>query len=361
MKIDCYTYQLPFKNPFESSNNVYARREGIVFAVSGPGGPCYGEAAPLPGFSSETLEDIETQIETHIENWSGLLNSDHPVQELQDHYLAETTLPALQFALDGLAYQVAAQQAQQSLISFLFEEPAPAVAVNGLLSLAGSDDPVLTAQKLHARGFRTIKCKVGTDWPCEQKLLRRIRDRLPGLHIRLDANRAWTTEEAITNLNSIEPVGIEYCEEPLSHPTPEKWGELDRLTNVPLALDESINKNEQWKHLLSYCSFLIIKPMVIGSFSRLFAIRQRARQFNCSLVFTSSLESSIGRTITAVLASGLGSEDHAHGLNTGSLLAQDFTAHQPEVISGVIYSNKLDPAAVDKQHLNQIGTRRIGS
>ncbi|WP_372637984.1 o-succinylbenzoate synthase [Fodinibius sp.] len=361
MKIDCYTYQLPFKKPLESSNYVYAQREGVIFAVSGPGGPCYGEAAPLPGFSSETLEDVTTQIKTHLEDWSTLLGSDHPIQELQAHFLAETTLPALQFALDGLAYQVAAQKARQSLISFLFKDPAPVIAVNGLLSLACPDDPVSTAQKLRSRGFRTLKCKVGIDWPCEQNMLRRIRGRFSDLRIRLDANRAWTTDEAITNLSSIEALDIEYCEEPLSHPTPEKWDELDRNTTVPLALDESINKNEQWESLLRYCSVLIIKPMVIGSFSRLFAIRQKALQFNCSLIFTSALESSIGRTLTAVLASGMGSADYAHGLNTGFLLDRDVTANQPEVVSGVIHSKELDPGRVDKKQLTRISHLEMGS
>lgn len=361
MRLDCYSYQLPFTQPLESSSGIYANREGFILEFSGPGVQCYGEAAPLPGFSSETLGDTQTKIENHIDDWSTLLNTDHPIQHLQAHYLAEGIPPALQFGLDSLAYQSEAQKTNKSLAFFLFKDSFSTVAVNGLLSLIDSDNPISSVQKLISDGFRTIKCKVGTQWPYEQKVLTQIRNQFPDLRIRLDANRAWTLDEAVSNLSALRSVDIEYCEEPLRQPAPEQYRELSRRTPFPLALDESVNKNQDWESLLPYCSVLIIKPMVIGGFTKLFAIRQQAQKYNCSLVFTSSLESSIGRTITAVLASGLGSKDYAHGLHTGPLLARDVASNQPKIISGSIPSKELNTTDVDRTNIETLATTIISS
>ncbi|MDZ7714701.1 MAG: hypothetical protein U5J95_00660 [Balneolaceae bacterium] len=63
--------------------------------------------------------------------------------------------------------------------------------------------------------------------------------------------------------------------------------------------------------------------MVIGAFSKLFATKALVSTHDITTVFTSSLESGIGRMMTATLASGLGAKQTAHGLATGSLLTMD--------------------------------------
>ena len=59
----------------------------------------------------------------------------------------------------------------------------------------------------------------------------------PGMEIRIDANGAWSPEEAVAHLNALEPVGIELCEEPVSGL--EQIAELESQTEIPLAVDES--------------------------------------------------------------------------------------------------------------------------
>jgi hypothetical protein len=51
-------------------------------------------------------------------------------------------------------------------------------------------------------------------------------------------------------------------------------------------------------------------------------LEEIAQERNPKIVFTSSLESGIGRLMTASIAAGLGS-NIAHGLGTGPLLAED--------------------------------------
>lgn len=357
MKLSCYSYRLPFRQSFKSSRQVYQNREGFIFCLSGPDFKCYGESAPLPGFSLETFSTTQTHIEKFTDKWLEILETEHPIRNLRTHYSAAETSAELRFGLDALAYQLQAHKERQSLRTFLFENHLPSLPVNGLLSLVENTDPVSSVEMMVDRGFQTIKCKVGVRFKREREQLGQIRSQFPNLGIRLDANQAWSLNEAISSLNALESIGIEYCEEPLRQPTVNNYRELNQQTSLPVALDESICKSRHWRALMPFCSVLIVKPMVIGGFEELFTVCQQAKKYDCSIVFSSSLESSIGRTITAVLASGLGSPDFAHGLNTGSLLSRDINLDQPKIISGSIQLDDIDTIVVDQAYLETIAEK----
>jgi hypothetical protein len=63
-------------------------------------------------------------------------------------------------------------------------------------------------------------------------------------------------------------------------------------------------------------------------------ILTEAKKHQTKLIFTTSLESGIGRLMTASLAAGLGAPDAAHGLTTGSMLASDIWQDDPFIANG---------------------------
>src|SRR5699024_1868057 len=354
MKLCCFPYMLPLKSGLNDSHYTFYYRKGLLLSLSEGNKKWYGEAAPLPGFSAETTADILDLAEKYGSHWEELLSEDKPVALLSDYYLKADLPPSLKFALDSLAYQLEAHHKQQPVADLLFSNSAPEVAVNGVVSLLQDEDIFEDIKKLITQKFDTLKCKVGLNQERELKLLSIIRKQYPDLNIRLDANRAWTFEEACSNLSALEPLDIGYCEEPLAKPSPRRYSELQQRTDIALALDESLTaadkKNEA---LLPYCSVSILKPMVIGSFQDIFQLSEQASRFNTKVVITTSLESGIGRTITALLASGLGSPDLAQGLNTASLLENDFLPNKPAVEKGSIASGRLFPIAVESHKFNQ--------
>ena len=74
---------------------------------------------------------------------------------------------------------------------------------------------------------------------------------------------------------------------------------------------------------LNAVDLLIIKPMMFGSFTDLNVTKKLADSPNTDIIFTTSLENKIGRTITAILASCWGSKNYAHGLSTASLFNEE--------------------------------------
>lgn len=334
MKLSCYTYQLPFKRPLVTSSRVYHHRQGLLLAVREAGQWHYGEVAPLPGFSAESLEDVTGQLQRHLSDFQTILKSGSPAAQLQDFFKHNEVPPSLQFGLESLALQLEAQQAAQPLSTYLFTDFSSRLRVNGLVSLVDQDELLPAIRQLREEGFETIKCKVGSDFKREQQALADIRTHFPNLRIRLDCNRSWTLEQAIKNLSALDSLNIEYCEEPLAQPRPSAYCRLSGYTEIPLALDETLNKHQNWQEILPSIAVLIIKPMMIGSFETIRAIALQARQAGLSIVVTTSLESSVGRSLVALVAAGLGSPDLAHGLNTGTLLGRDLEPNPTRIKEG---------------------------
>lgn len=346
-----------------TSSRVYQNRSGWILCWQEADRLYFGEAAPLPGFSPEDMQDVQHLIRQHIDRWTQLLKEPDPTLMLAQHYKEENLPATLQFALDSLAYQFKAKRNGTTFSKLLFKDSTPPfIAVNGLISLLDDEETLVNIQSLIKEGFQTIKCKVGQHFQEELEKLTQIRKAFPRLNIRLDANGAWKLPKAIDYLDALAQLNIQYCEEPLTNPTVKNIRSLSQKMNIPLALDEILNTTEQWPSLLSYTSVLVIKPMLIGSFNKLLDIKRKADNQNCALVLTSSLESSIGRGIVALLASGLGTENYAHGLNTGKMLGHDTVPNRPLIQHGQIdFGKQMLPLEADKNHLKNISISSITS
>jgi L-alanine-DL-glutamate epimerase-like enolase superfamily enzyme len=95
--------------------------------------------------------------------------------------------------------------------------------------------------------------------------------------------------------------------------------------------------------------------MMFGNFSEISVTKELADSHYKCIVFTTSLESKIGRTVTSILASGWGTNKYAHGLSTGSLFKYDLGTNQ-EVDSGFIHIPKKPGIGIDLNfnHLKEI-------
>jgi len=335
MTLKAYQYRFPFSTPLVTSTKTFEDREGIILENCLADHSFFGEAAPLPGFSGESLDDVIFNLNKLYPKITACFDSEYPIKSLSTLYTNVGIPPSLCFALDTIAYQMAAAQKETSLRHILFEEFQNSVPVNALGDLLGNQ--LLTKVEQFVRhGFQTIKFKVGRDFDTELNQIQEIRSHFPDISIRLDANRAWDLQTAQTNCELLSKLNIEYCEEPLREPSPKNMERLHQQTTLPLAIDESIIKTDWWPNLLPFTSHVILKPMVLGDFTNIFATKRLASTHDNKTVFTTSLESGLGRMVTAILAAGLGSPYTAHGLNTGQLLSKDLNP-EFDYISGGNY------------------------
>ncbi|MBO6620880.1 MAG: o-succinylbenzoate synthase [Balneola sp.] len=330
-----YTYKIPFQSPFSISGADYEFREGVILEFDHDGIQAFGEIAPLPGFSAFTLDQVISVLQLNKEPLeNALVKGEFP----QFFYVLSQihNIPSLKFGLDSLYHDYLSKRKGVSLAEYLFPEMQKSkIPSNAVLSITDVKSSLNSATKMIQDGFKTLKVKVGRNFEKEFQLLKALRSEHPSVRIRIDANRSWSFEEAVSNLLQLESLNIEYCEEPLISKEVHHLSLLKKETAIKLAADESIRNKKDAEVLSVQNGFdvFVLKPMMIGSFSEIYVTKQQANSHYIDMVITTSLESKIGRIITAILALGWGAKKYAHGLATGSLLSHDLN-DETEINSG---------------------------
>ncbi len=322
-----YTYRLPFKQPFRTAGNEFSHREGIVLIYKEGDIEAYGDVAPLPGFSEESIEPIIEVLKVNHDHLQKCIGSGDGKQVLsmldQIH-----RFPSLSFGIDTLLHDLEAKRTGKPLGTFLFPDFPKSITANATLPIQEPAQAISRAKMLIDQGFTTLKIKVGKNFNSELKLLQDLRNQFPEITLRIDANQNWTKEEAIQNLKALDSLSIEYCEQPVPKNQFSDMADVQRAVNIPIAADESLRNKKDATELseIKAGRLFIFKPMLLGTFDTIFVTKRTADTHNIEVVVTTMLESAVGRAMTSILAAGLGNPKRAHGLATGSLLDKDISS-----------------------------------
>jgi len=175
------------------------------------------------------------------------------------------------------------------------------------------------ALSLAGQGYSTVELKVGDNAAADARRVREIREALPTLRLRLDANRRYNKRDAIAFCNAVCDLNIEYIEEPTAEPG--DLPEVAAATTLGIALDES-TREAHLDALLPHAKAVIIKPSALGRTAAL-DLARRAGQAGLAVIFTSCFESDVGLTAIGQLTAQAGTPGLAAGLGTGAALKGD--------------------------------------
>jgi o-succinylbenzoate synthase len=310
-----FPYKLPLKTPG-------TWREGVILELEDEDGIIgHGEAAPLEGFSSETLRDI----------------LDHGSD------LCALPYPSVNFALDMARLEILSHKQGLPIRKLLNPNALSTLAVHSLII----PDNTLSKEPLKARG-PVVKLKVG--FPGKEGALRAAelacKYSEEGLLLRLDANRAWTLEEAYIFWDHAKAASIDYIEEPLKDS--RELAIFSRETKCPLGLDETLQyAHKELFEELDLCQIqpraFILKPTLIGGLVELERLVFLAKKHEALAVLSSSFESNVGLRHLAQLAAAWQSEGCCAGLDTNRHFVENlgyFPLH-----SGLIDLQEIDRAS----------------
>jgi O-succinylbenzoate synthase len=175
-----------------------------------------------------------------------------------------------------------------------------------------------------------------------------VRDALgPNGKLRVDANGAWTVDEAQRAIKTLDRYELEYVEQPVA--TLEEMAVLRRSVDVPLAADESVRTAEDPLRVagLEAADIVVLKVQPLGGIRRSLEVAE-ASGLPC--VVSSALETSVGIAPGLALASRLPALPYACGLATLSLLEGDVTAEPLLPVDGAIRVRRaeVDPALLER-------------
>ena len=318
-----FRYRLPLVGPLPLAGRVIHEREGLLVRLDSDSGAWgWGDAAPLPGFSREGIDEAAVEAVA----WAGRLRGAR-FEPRGDGFVSgpewgsTAVSPSVWFGLETAAWSLARRMEDGEEAELAcFEGSVP---VNGLL--AGSREQVLAdARRLRDGSCRAVKLKVGSRAVAEDvELTRAVRDVLgDGVGLRLDANRSWSLEQAVAFGREMGGAGIEYLEEPLREPA--RLRELFDATGVPVALDESLLelRPEQLEGRREVGA-VVLKPTLLGGLARARQWAARASALDIRPVVSSCFESGVGLLALAAFAWDSTGESVPAGLDTYRWLGAD--------------------------------------
>ena len=149
-------------------------------------------------------------------------------------------------------------------------------------------------QKRLDEGYGRIKLKIEPGWDLE--LARAVRERFPEITLMLDANSAYTLEDA-EHLNQLDEFDLLMIEQPLAYDDIYEHSLLQPRLKTPICLDESIYSAHDWKIALRLGAgrILNLKPTRVGGFSESLKIYRLCQETATPLWIGGMLETGIGR------------------------------------------------------------------
>jgi O-succinylbenzoate synthase len=228
--------------------------------------------------------------------------------------------PSVRFGFELGFWNLYATSRARSLSDLITPHLRASVPVNALIP----DRALEEALRARSAGYETVKLKVG-ERPVEDdvELVHAFNEELGNaVALRLDANRAWSLEEAERFVRGTAGLRFEYVEEPLADPT--FLPTFARNHSVPVALDESLagmEPEELENH--GYARAVALKPTLLGGISRTLRFASRAARLGMEPVISSAYETGVGTAALVALAAGVGDAEVPAGLDTYRRLAED--------------------------------------
>lgn len=349
MKIHIQKYPLYFKRPAGTSRGVLKTKNTWfvrVFEENNPQEFGLGEINMFEGLSDDDRPEFYEKLIEVQEN---------PELYLNDFHAKLIDFPAIRF---GLETAVLDFQKTRNRILFPsnFTKGEDGIPINGLIWMG---EEAFMKEQIKAKiesGFRCLKMKIGAiNFDNELAILKSIRKEYSkeDLELRVDANGAFASEEAIRKLDQLSKLQLHSIEQPIRQGQLEAMRKLCVQTPLAIALDEEligVNDLMKKKDLLSFIKpqYIILKPALTGGFQASKEWIDIAEKLDIAWWITSALESNIGLNAIAQWTYSLNTNNY-QGLGTGQLFTNNISS--PLQITGerLFYRPELDWAKVNWQ------------
>jgi L-alanine-DL-glutamate epimerase-like enolase superfamily enzyme len=319
-ELEVVPYSLPFREPYVTARGELRERRLILVRIRGEGLEGLGETAALSLRGGVSIDGIVSEIRDRC--WPALLDGGvdpnriwSAIARCRNRGASAQAVAAVDIALHDLVGRASGDPVWRLLGA---SESKP-VTCNATLPAANPAATMKLSEDWQARGFRTFKLKVGL--PGDVTQVATVRQTLgAGVTIRVDANGAWSVDDAGDRLTAMAGHGIELAEQPVG--TFEQMVELRRRVDVKVAADESLVSpfDARRARELGACQVAAVKVAKVGGLGAALEIAEVMPSY-----LSSALEGPVGITAAAHAVQALGSNGGdagmAHGLATERLFS----------------------------------------
>lgn len=301
--VELRAVELPLRFPFETSCGREDMKRAILVAVYADGLVGWGEVpvSRAPLYNEETVETAWHVLRDFLIPLGLRDPVEHPgdlsgrVARIRRHHMAKS-------GLEAALWDLTCQQQGISLAQAL-GGVRERVEVGVSLGIEPTIPDLLRRIETFLRqGYRRVKIKIRPGWDVE--VVRAVRRAFPDLPLQVDANSAYTLEDAPL-FEAMDEWGLLMIEQPLAEDDIIDHAHLQRRLRTPLCLDESIVRPHHARQAieLGSCRVVNIKPARLGGLSAAWATHDLCAAHGVPVWCGGMLETGIGRLSNLALAS----------------------------------------------------------
>lgn len=297
---------VPLRVPFKTALRTVSSVEDVIVEIRTDDGRVgYGEAPPTGVITGDTTGGILGVLREHI------------IKTLigRDVDAFEPLMLALQScAVKNTSAKAAADMALWDLYGQLWNIPVykllggarKRIVTDITISVNDPEEMARDTRDALARGYDTLKIKVGKDADMDFRRLTAVRKEAPDAVIRIDANQGWSPKEAVRLLNRMQENGleIEFVEQPVKAHDFEGLKYVTERSYVPVLADESVFSPEDAMTILQMraADLLNIKLMKCGGIWNALKIASAAEVYGVECMIGCMLEAKIAVNAAVHLA-----------------------------------------------------------
>ena len=352
---------LPLVDPFETSFGRTEVRHCILVRVEEDGKEGWGEAPveAAPAFGPETTK---TAIPIIRENLGPAIvggEIDRPAA-VPGLLSAVRGHPMTKAGIEAAIWDLECARRNESLAEVLGSE-RDRVPVG--ISLGIQDRIETLLERIGAaegKGYRRVKIKIKRGWDLE--VVREVRRSFPDLPLMVDANGAYTLEDAPL-FEALDSFDLLMIEQPLHPMDFVDHGRLQARIETPICLDESIRWRGDVETALRIGALRIVnvKPARVGGLTEARAIHDLCSDRDIPLWCGGLLETGIGRMQNLALASLPGFTLPGDISESGRYYRKDIIDPQIRLGENGTLEVPRDPGAAGRVDAREIHRRTLSS
>jgi L-alanine-DL-glutamate epimerase-like enolase superfamily enzyme len=311
MNLHVQGLDLPLKHRFTIAHQSREVQETLIVRLEEDGLFGLGESTTNP-FYGITLDNMREALEKFKPVLlGGKWNTPAELWELGKEVFRDN--PFAQCALDQAAWDLYTKKQGKKLYEYLDLNPQRIPTTNFTI---GIDTVEKMCAKLREVNWPIYKIKLGTDQDLE--IVRELRKNTNSI-FRVDANCAWTVDQAISYSEELALLGVEFIEQPLAKDNLEGMREVFAHSKLPLIADESCISEADVDKCQGRFHGVNIKLVKAGGITPALRMIQQAKALGMKTMVGCMTESSVGISAIAHIAPLLDYVD----MDGAMLLAKD--------------------------------------
>jgi L-alanine-DL-glutamate epimerase-like enolase superfamily enzyme len=294
MKLSAHPMTLNLRTTFRVSHGASDQRHNVLVKLEHEGLVGYGEAAAVFYYG-----DTQESLMAYLNALPNLGDDPFAIEDVLNSL--PPGAPAARAAVDIALHDLWGKMLGQPLYRLFGLTPAPLPPTSFTI---GIDAPEVMAARVKELTYPVIKVKLDADDP--ESAVAAIR-KSTNARLRVDANAAWTPEQALDLIPRLAQYDLELIEQPLApgDPKPFAWLREElraRGVTTPIFADESVKTSQYVAAYAGAVDGVVVKLMKTGGLREALRTIHTARAHGMKIMLSCMVESSVGVSAAAHIA-----------------------------------------------------------